>query len=152
MATSPGPGRSTREEGAHVRCGIGSWGGRCLSLVDYVTGTEATKGATAPPEALSVGYPPILSSDVDYPPPRCWMKCERVMLPPKSIASRPSRVWSARLRADCSIWFSAERGPRATGAPWCPGSRARRSVPFDHAYGLWQDPPHDDMNVVRAVA
>ena len=28
---------------------------------------------------------------------------------------------------------------RATGAPWCPGSPARRPVPFDHAYGLWQD-------------
>jgi hypothetical protein len=30
--SSPGPARSTREEAAHVRCGIGSWGGQCLSL------------------------------------------------------------------------------------------------------------------------
>ena len=28
---------------------------------------------------------------------------------------------------------------RATGAPWSPGFPARRPVPFDHAYGLWQD-------------
>jgi len=25
-------------------CGIGSWGGRCLSLAPYVRGTRATRG------------------------------------------------------------------------------------------------------------
>jgi len=40
-----------------VRCGIGSWGCRCLSLAHYVTGTGATQGATAPPEDANVGYP-----------------------------------------------------------------------------------------------
>jgi hypothetical protein len=25
-------------------CGIGSWGGQCLSLAPYVTGTGATRG------------------------------------------------------------------------------------------------------------
>jgi hypothetical protein len=44
---SPGPARSTREEAAHVRCGIGSWGGWCLISGDYVTGPGATRGATA---------------------------------------------------------------------------------------------------------
>jgi hypothetical protein len=29
------------------RCGIGSWGGRCPSLADYVTGTGPTDGTTA---------------------------------------------------------------------------------------------------------
>ena len=28
-----------REVAAHVRCAIGSWGGWCLSLADYVTVT-----------------------------------------------------------------------------------------------------------------
>jgi hypothetical protein len=31
----------------NVRCGIGSWGARCLSLGGYVTGTGATSGTTA---------------------------------------------------------------------------------------------------------
>jgi len=44
---SPGPARSTREEAAHVRCGIGFWGGQCLSPGDYVRGLGATRGATA---------------------------------------------------------------------------------------------------------
>ena len=30
-----------------VCCGIGSWGGRCLSMGDYVTGPGATRGAPA---------------------------------------------------------------------------------------------------------
>jgi len=28
-------------------CGISSWGGRCLSLADYVRGPKATRGTTA---------------------------------------------------------------------------------------------------------
>ena len=31
--------------GALLRCAIGSWGGWCLSLGDYVTGPGATRGA-----------------------------------------------------------------------------------------------------------
>jgi hypothetical protein len=38
-------------------CGIGSWGGQCLSMGDYVTGTGPTDGVTAPPKGASVGYP-----------------------------------------------------------------------------------------------
>jgi len=44
---SPGLARSNREEGAHVRCGFGSWGDRCRSLTPYVFVTEPTDGATA---------------------------------------------------------------------------------------------------------
>jgi hypothetical protein len=40
---SPGPARSTREEAADVHCGSGSWGGWCLSMGGYVTGTGATE-------------------------------------------------------------------------------------------------------------
>jgi hypothetical protein len=36
-----------RERPVHQRCGVGSWGGRCLSLGDYVTGMGATSGVTA---------------------------------------------------------------------------------------------------------
>ena len=32
---------------AHAICGIGSWGGRCPSLADYVIGTRATSGEPA---------------------------------------------------------------------------------------------------------
>jgi len=40
--------RSIREEAIHVHCGRGSWGGRRLSLADYVMGTgAATRGAAA---------------------------------------------------------------------------------------------------------
>jgi len=37
-----GPARSTGEEAVHVRCGIGSESGRCLSVADYVRGPAAT--------------------------------------------------------------------------------------------------------------
>ena len=47
------------------------------------------------------------SSSCHSPSPRCWMKCEWVMLWPKNIASRLSRVRSASRRADSAIWFSA---------------------------------------------
>jgi transposase IS116/IS110/IS902 family protein len=44
------------EDGRRLpRCGSGSWGGRCPSLGDYVTGTGATKGCP-PPEGVDVGY------------------------------------------------------------------------------------------------
>jgi uncharacterized protein YbaR (Trm112 family) len=45
--SSPGPARSTREEAAYVRCGIGFWGGQCLSVADYVGGPAATRAAPA---------------------------------------------------------------------------------------------------------
>src|SRR5262245_49527683 len=45
--SSPGPARSTREEAAHVRCGIGFWRGQCLSLADYVTMRGPTDRAPA---------------------------------------------------------------------------------------------------------
>jgi hypothetical protein len=44
------------------RCGSGSWGGRCLSMAPYVTGTGPTDGASAPPEGANVGYPPPSTS------------------------------------------------------------------------------------------
>jgi hypothetical protein len=53
-------------------CGRGSWGGRRLSLAPYVTGTGATKGATAPPEDVNVGYPPARITVV-LPTPACPM-------------------------------------------------------------------------------
>jgi hypothetical protein len=43
---SPGPARSTREETAHVRCGIGLLEGQRLSMGDYVTGTGPVDGAS----------------------------------------------------------------------------------------------------------
>src|SRR5262245_5773512 len=39
-------GSLDRAETAHVRCGIGSWGGRCLSLGGYVAATGTRRGAT----------------------------------------------------------------------------------------------------------
>jgi len=36
-------------------CGIGSWGGWCLSLAPYVTVTGATDGATASVDSEQVG-------------------------------------------------------------------------------------------------
>ncbi len=44
---SPGPARSTREKVADVHWGIGSCGVPRPSLGGYVTGTGATRGATA---------------------------------------------------------------------------------------------------------
>ena len=41
---SPGPARSTREEAAHVHCGIGYSGGRCLSRAVMSRGRAATRG------------------------------------------------------------------------------------------------------------
>ena len=55
---SPGPARSTREEGAHVHCGIGYWGGWGLSLGAYVTGMGPPDTGCPPPEGANVGYPP----------------------------------------------------------------------------------------------
>jgi len=45
----------------NVRCGIGSWGGQCLSMGDYVMVTRPTDGATAapPPEGVNVDYAPV---------------------------------------------------------------------------------------------
>jgi len=44
---SPGPARSIREKVADVHCGIGSCDVPRPSLAPYVTGTGATRGATA---------------------------------------------------------------------------------------------------------
>src|SRR5204862_1441678 len=43
------------EEAAHVHCGIGSWGARCLSMAPYVGGMGATRGGQ-PPEGANVAY------------------------------------------------------------------------------------------------
>jgi len=51
-------------------CGIGSSGVPRPSLAPYVTGTGATKGATAPPEDANVGYPPARITVV-LPNPAC---------------------------------------------------------------------------------
>jgi hypothetical protein len=70
------------------RCGIGFSGGRCPSLADYVTrllgadyvtGTGATKGATAPPEDANVGHPP------------CGTQVRFAVHPPPITRRRPQR-------------------------------------------------------------
>ncbi len=52
------PGRLARPARRLQMCAVaaGSWGGRCLSLADYVMGTGTTRGATAAGGA-SVDYP-----------------------------------------------------------------------------------------------
>jgi hypothetical protein len=49
--------RSIREEAIHVHCGRGSWGGRRLSLADYVMGT-GPRGEQPLPEGASVLWYP----------------------------------------------------------------------------------------------
>jgi hypothetical protein len=36
-----------QDKNGWLSCAVSSWGGRCLSLADYVIGTGATRGATA---------------------------------------------------------------------------------------------------------
>ena len=57
MIPSSRPARRQASCGSGL-CGVGSWGGRCLSLGDYVTRMGPTDGPTAPPERARVGYPP----------------------------------------------------------------------------------------------
>jgi hypothetical protein len=40
-----------------VRCGVGSWGGRCPNLGGYIEGTGAASGVT-PPDGVDLDYPP----------------------------------------------------------------------------------------------
>ena len=56
------PGACARWEDPHpVHCGIGSWGGRRLSLGDYVTGT-GPRGRRPVPEGANVACAPRQSS------------------------------------------------------------------------------------------
>ena len=85
------------------RCGIGSWGVRCLSLADYVRGTGPTDGATAPPEGASVGYPRPPTPDRHAPRSRGQTRRGRAVRRARSTAAYP-------------FWIRARRAVRSAAS------------------------------------
>jgi len=53
---SAGPARSTREEGAHVYCGIGSWGARFPSPMLSGAPPDGPAEPWAAPDPVCTGY------------------------------------------------------------------------------------------------
>ena len=76
-----------------MRCGIGSWGARCLSMAPYAAGTGPTDGATAPSDGANVPYAPHLDLGDDGRAEEFMQKtqavCERARLEPDALVVLP---------------------------------------------------------------
>jgi hypothetical protein len=117
LATGMSP--SSREiqsrENHELHCGRGSWGGRRLSLADYVKGT-GPRGGRPPPEGAKVAFYEA-AGRVNFSCPCLPCSCRCSLLAPSRPISRGSVSLLFALIKDELVSSSAHEGIRRVGAP-----------------------------------